>query len=545
MGLTPVLLFAVAHAQQTAPPPNIVFIVTDDMGFNDVSLHGSQQVPTPNIDSIAHAGVTLNRYYTQPVCSPTRATIMTGRHAIHHGIYLPFDHGVGVNHLQLNFTLLPAYLKRAANYSTHAIAKWHLGGNSVSATPTGRGFDSFMGYWCGALDYETHQVSGQKGLMIYDFHNTTRDTDEALVDAYGTFSTYVFSAAATDRIAAQGAAGAGAPPLFLYLAWQNIHWPLQAPAEYVARFANTTGGDSQRNYVAAMLAFVDDAIGNVTRAITAAGLDDNTLIVLVSDNGGPTHGEENTASSNFPLRGGKNTLWEGGVRVVGMVKGPGVAPGVTSSAYVHATDWLPSLVSMATGGKDFKQFAPPGEPPYLDGDGLDVWESIASGGASPSPRNWLLFEAHSNPGAVHGNSLTVGDLKILQYGQEAPVDEDGWWPPPGEDSTTTPYVVVCTPGAAPRVGAANVTQCKAPAWCLFNITDDPCEYNDISSTRPADLAKMIAAIAPYQAAAVPPNYGQGCNPSITCVDAPLAKKGKLSAYWPCDGKFGNVSQPCA
>ena len=103
--------------------PNIVFIVLDDSGFNDVSLHGSQQVPTPNIDAIARGGVTLDRYYTQPVCSPTRASLMTGRHAIHHGIYLPFDHGVGQSHLQLDYTLLPAYLKRAAGYATHAVGK--------------------------------------------------------------------------------------------------------------------------------------------------------------------------------------------------------------------------------------------------------------------------------------------------------------------------------------------------------------------------------------------------------------------------------------
>jgi arylsulfatase A-like enzyme len=134
------------------------------------------------------------------VCSPTRATIMTGRHAIHHGIYLPFDHGVGASHLQLNYTLLPRYLARAANYTTHAIGKWHLGANTVAATPVGRGFETYAGYWCGALDYETHEVSGAGGAMVYDFHNTTRSTDEALVDAYGTFSTRVFSEAATARI---------------------------------------------------------------------------------------------------------------------------------------------------------------------------------------------------------------------------------------------------------------------------------------------------------------------------------------------------------
>jgi hypothetical protein len=125
--------------------------------------------------------------------------------------------------------------------------------------------------------------------------------------------------------------------VFLYLAWQNVHWPLMAPADYVARFANTTGGaGDDRNYVAAMMSFVDDAVGNVTAAISAAGLDDNTIVVLVSDNGGPTNGDEGTASSNFPLRGGKNTLWEGGTRVIGMVRGPGVAVGVTSTAKVRA-----------------------------------------------------------------------------------------------------------------------------------------------------------------------------------------------------------------
>jgi arylsulfatase A-like enzyme len=238
-----------------------------------------------------------------------------------------------------------AYLKAAAGYAAHAVGKWHLGGNTVRATPTGRGFDSYVGYWCGAQDYETHSVSGAGGGMVYDFHNTSTGAgggaafDETLVDAYGTFSTRVFSAAATDIIARQGAAGAGAPPLFLYLAWQNVHWPLMAPAEYVARFANTTGGaGDDRNYVAAMMAFVDDAVGNVTAAVTAAGLDDNTIVVLVSDNGGPTNGDEGTASSNFPLRGGKNTLWEGGTRVIGMVRGPGVAVGVTSTAKVRATE---------------------------------------------------------------------------------------------------------------------------------------------------------------------------------------------------------------
>jgi hypothetical protein len=137
-------------------------------------------------------------------------------------------------------------------------------------------------------------------------------------------------------------------------------------------------------------------------------------------------------------------------------------------------------------------------------------------------------------------------LKIIQYGDEMPAVEDGWFPPPGEDVKTTPYIVTCLPGGAPpTVGTAPAKQCKAPAWCLFNITADPCEYNDLAGSHPAELKAMIAAIAPYQATAVPPNSGTGCNPSTTCVDAPLAKNGKVTAYWACDGPYGNVSKPCA
>lgn len=533
-----------------AVPPNIIFMLVDDQGFNDISLHGSQQIPTPNIDAIAAAGVSFDRYYTNPVCSPTRASLMTGRATIHHGIYLPMNPGINGGHLNLSFTLLPAYLKRAANYTTAAVGKWHLGSTTVSASPVGRGFDSYTGYWCGALDYTSHEVAGPNGTILYDFHNTTATTDEPLVGAYGTFSTNVFVDTATAIIAKQGAAqklSPDSPPLFLYLAWQNVHWPLEAPQEYVARFANTTGGDHNRNYVAAMNAFLDDAVGNVTCAISAAGMVDNTIIILVSDNGGPRFptGSEPGAASNFPLRGGKDTLWEGGVRVNGMMRGPGIAAGMTSSAYVHVTDWLPSLVSMATGGEDYRNFSSPGEPPFQAGDGLDVWTSIASGGVTPSPRNWLLLEAHPDLSSVHGNGLIIDDLKLLTYGSEENGNvEDGWFVPPGQNASTIDYSVKCTSAGFPRTGAANASQCKAPSWCLFNITADPCEYYDLSLSQPIDLANMIAAIAKYQATAVPPNYGSACMPSLTCEDAPLAPRGQLTAVWPCDGMRGNITKPC-
>ena len=186
---------------------SILLILLDDLGFNDVSFHGSPQVPTPAMDEIAHSGVILNNYHAQPVCSPTRASLMSGRHAIHHGIYMPF--APSPLRLNLSYTLLPAGLKKLG-YDTHAVGKWHLGQNVLAALPTARGFDSFYGYWSGAEDYYTHSCHGG-----YDFAEDTRTCFEA----NGSYSTPLLAKRAVDIIDKSEA------PLFLYLALQNVHWP--------------------------------------------------------------------------------------------------------------------------------------------------------------------------------------------------------------------------------------------------------------------------------------------------------------------------------
>lgn len=507
-------------ASAAGTPPNIIFIVADDLGFNDISQHGSPQIPTPNIDEIATTGTLLARYYTQPVCSPTRASILSARHVIHTGIYMPFDHGVTNEHLNVSYTLLPSYLKRCCGYATHAVGKWHLGANTVNATPIGRGFDTHLGYWSGAEDYETHMVAG-----AYDFV----DQLSPAVKYNNTFSTTVFAEQAVSIILAQGAMGPTAPPLFLYLAFQNVHWPLEAPPEYIARFAHVPG---DRRLVCAMAAFLDDAVGNVTGALKTAGLWDKSVVVFVSDNGGPTNGNEGTWSNNFPLRGGKNTLWEGGVRGVGLVRGPGVPVGAVNRAHVHATDWLPSLVSLATGGEDFRRWAAADEPPYQPGDGMDVWQSIVGG---PAQRTWVLLETHAaGQPTVHGDGLVLGDMKLVGYGATMPQDENGWFAPPGQDAATTRYTVVCrdAAGGGPRTGAAPSPQaCQRTKPCLFNITADPCEYHDLAGSQPALLAQLQAQLHTFAATAVPPLKGTGCQPRLVTV---AGTAGPTQAFQPCD-----------
>ncbi len=398
-----------------------------------------------------------------------------------------------------------------------------MGANSLAALPVSRGFDESLGFWSGGQDYLTHWDVNSGGYdMMQDarapFNNTVR------IDQNNTWTTEIFTRHAVDTISRFSPASE--ERLFLYLAYQNVHWPLMAPADYVARFANTTGGNKARQLVAAMASFLDDGVGNVTAALRAAGIFNDTTIIFTSDNGGPTHGDEQTESNNYPLRGGKNTLFEGGTRVVGLVSGAGVEKtGYTNTEKVHATDWLPSLVSMATGGEDFKQFAPPGEPPYLLGDGVDVWATIAAG--APSPRDWLLLEAHAagkGAPAVHGDALIVGDWKIYRRGADFAQVENGWWPPPGQDPAGVRYTLSC--GAPQPPAPPSNTSCMK-SYCLFNVTRDPCEYFDVAAEHPDVVAALTARLADFQATAVPPEAGSGCAmKKVSCGDA--------FCFFPCD-----------
>jgi len=217
------------------------------------------------------------------------------------------------------------------------------------------------------------------------------------------------------------------------------------------------------------------------------------------------------------MRGGKNTLWEGGTRVNGIVRGPGLQKvGVASSLKVHATDWVPTLVSMAS-GRPWTDFIAPDEPPYLLGDGLDVWQGLATGDASQSPRDWLVLETHPrNAGdRVHGDAYIKGDFKILKY-QYSPSEENGWHPPPGQDPTQVSYQLGCPP--PPANGNKTAAQCSSE-WCLFNVTADPCEQNDLAGEYPEVVAQLVAQLGPFMDTAVPELVPEGPQPLVLPLDS--------------------------
>ena len=239
-------------------------------------------------------------------------------------------------------------------------------------------------------------------------------------------------------------------------------------------------------------------------------------------NGGPTNGNEGTQSNNWPLRGGKNTLWEGGTRGVGAVRGAGIQQpgGTVSLGAMHVADWLPTLLHAASGDPDWlKNNVAADEPPYLLGDGIDVWPMLSSG--ATSARTEIMQECHPGGDSVaHGNSITIGKWKAVHIGPTMPSDEAGWNAPPGEDPRQITSQLKCDPAGPPTT--VDPKQCK-DTFCLFDMDSDPCEYHDVAAQHPDVVQQLKARLAAYQATAVAPVKGEGCTPVIT--------KG---AWRPCD-----------
>ncbi len=335
------LALMLGDAPATADP-NIVFMMADDLGWNDVGYHGSE-IQTPHVDSIAQQGVQLDRYYAAPLCSPTRAAFLTGRNPLRLGVDRPVEVTGG---LPLSETLLPEML-REAGYQTAIAGKWHLGMGHVMYHPQNRGFGSAYGHLGPAVDYWTHIWTG--GL---DWHR-----DGKVLEEEG-YSTELIGAEAERVIRERDAA----KPLFLYVAFNAPHAPIQPLEEDLIRH-EAIENPNRRAY-AAVVGAMDRAVGRILAALDAEGMTGNTLVVWCSDNGGaPRMGADNT-----PLRGGKGGAFEGGIRVPATAWQPGaVEGGGKVTQMVTAADWLATIleaagVSQAEG---------------LELDGISMWPALA------------------------------------------------------------------------------------------------------------------------------------------------------------------------
>ena len=332
--------------------PHIIFFLVDDWGYNDCGYQSSWlNWTTPNIDKLMQAGVRFTHYYTHELCGPSRAALLTGRYAARFGMNGDTQDIVELPHSE--FTL--GQEMQSAGYRTNLIGKWHMGYSNWEQTPTFRGFDYFYGYYGGEIDYWT-KFNGP-WLDLHEMEYVVNDTHALDIT---THSAYLYEQKA-EEVISKHAVNYPNTPMFLYYASQLIHtspsgtW--QAPQHFIDRcalYVNTTHTNTNtlnaESYCALNL-MLDEVIGNLTCALHTAGMYDNTLFVLVSDNGGvPT-----MSGNSWPFKGAKGSLYRGGESVAGFMYGstsviPAVSQGSSYDGVMHVTDWLPTLMNVATNG---------------------------------------------------------------------------------------------------------------------------------------------------------------------------------------------------
>jgi len=459
-------------------PLHIVFLVMDDLGWNDVGFR-SGALSTPTIDTLAKEGVILQNYYVMDACAPTRATFMTGRHVTRTGIYTPFA-GTEPEGVPLDEIFLPSVLKKAG-YATHMIGKWHLGFYQHLYTPTFRGFDSFYGFYGWGEHYTEHTIAYSQPVEGYDFRDDASPMCGAncsVVDwsANGTYSTHLFARRAVRVINSHDVA----TPLFLYLAWQAVHAPNQVPAAYEAPFASSP----REPIYSGMVAAADEGIANVTAALSARGMLSDTIIVFTTDNGAPIARNSGIGGSNYPLRGGKQSIFEGGVRGVAFVWSRRLAPG-EHHGLAHSVDWLPTLAGLA--GASTAATKPL--------DGLDMWPALLGHGVT---RERLFLGCNAEMGcAVRDGTwkLIVGKPGSGWSGTDVIVDTvDGWSPAdPGDAFTRETY---WTTG----------TNYKNSSQLLFNLADDESERHDLSEQHPEVVTELGRFLWSYTSTKVPLSF---------------------------------------
>ena len=376
--------------------PNIIVILADDLGYADIGCHGCKDIPTPHIDALAKDGVRCTSgYAAAPVGAPTRAALFTGRYPqrFGHEFNPPRDPKEAYG-LTLSEKTLANMLKDAG-YATGLVGKWHLG-SDAKFHPLQRGFQEFFGFLDGAHYY----LKGDNTLSSTIDLGTSKPWPNGIMRGTKLVEEKEYLTDAFTREAVAFVDAHGKDPFFLCLSYNAPHTPLEAPEKYLRRVIGVTGGDQRRRVYAAMIAALDDGVGAVVAKVKEKGLDKDTLIFFLSDNGGITG--YLSPSSNAPFLGTKSELLEGGIRVPYLVKWPGRLPaGTVYDKPVSVLDILPT--ALAAAGTDA------GKGRALDGVDLSPYFSGKNTGA---PHEMLFWR--------FGPSWAVcfGSYKLLQVNKE-------------------------------------------------------------------------------------------------------------------------------
>jgi len=387
-----------AAGQGSASKPNVIVILADDLGYGDLSAYGATDLRTPNIDRLIAAGMRFDRFYANcPVCSPTRASLLTGRFPDLVGVP-----GVIRTHITDNWgylfpqaVLLPQLLKQAG-YHTAIVGKWHLGLASPN-TPNERGFDHFHGFLGDMMDdYYTHRRHGFNYMRL---NNKEIDPEGHATD--------LFTQWAIDYVRERSREK---QPFFLYLAYNAPHAPIQPPQEWLERVKQREKGISdKRTGLVALIEHLDAGIGKMIDALEETGLRDNTLVIFTSDNGG----QLSTGATNGPLRAGKGDLYEGGIRVPMCAAWPGrIKAGSGSNRIALTMDLFPTLCE-AVGVRVEHEI-----------DGRSILPTLI--GNSQHEEDRILFWVRREGGNRYGGrayyAARQGDFKLLQNSPFEPLE---------------------------------------------------------------------------------------------------------------------------
>ncbi len=434
-----------------AAQPNVVIFLADDLGWADVGFHGEESIETPSLDRLAREGVQLNRFYTTPICSPTRAALMTGRDpmrlGVAYGVIMPW-HSIGIHPVE---RFMPQSFQ-AAGYQTAMVGKWHLGHAQMTYHPNQRGFDHFYGHLHTEVGYFP-PFANQGGR---DFQRNGTPIDDQ------GYETFLLADEASRWIRARDKQ----KPFFLYIPFIAPHTPLDAPEELKQKYADLDDDrkparskntdqtrqmsrlmlqKSARPTYAAVVDGMDQAIGRVLDTLDEQGITNDTIVLFFSDNGGAAYATG--GADNVPLRGGKGDTFEGGIRVVAALRWPAqLEAGGSFDSIMSVMDVFPTLAA-AAGVEPQSSF---------DLDGRNLWSAIHED-RHVSLDEYLFFASET---PIRGSfSLTAFDdeWKLVQEVRQGLLSAD-----------VTNY--------------------------LFRIADDPNEYNNLAAEHPDVVAQMAEAI---------------------------------------------------
>lgn len=501
--LSLLVVLLVAPLTLGADPPHIILILVDDWGWANVGYHRdppTEEVQTLNIDSLVKDGLELDQNYMYAVCSPSRSSLLSGRLPIHVNDqnsmdnYNPDDPLSGYSGIPPQMTGIAEKLK-IGGYETHMVGKWHAGHVIPEQLPNGKGFDTSFGYLKGSNDYYTEIMGACDGTGVVDLW----DTDKPAWGKNGTGEDNYEEALFKERVWEILDSHDTDKPLFLYYSSHIVHTPFQVPNRYVDEFDFID--HEGRKYYQAMSKYLDDFIGELVDTLQSKGLWDNTLFIVSADNGGPVY--SGGGGNNYPLKGGKLSDWQGGVRGNGFINGgylPEKMRGQKTDSYIHIADWYATFCALAEVDPTDDKAAEAGLPPI---DSLNMWPML-SGETSTSPRVDI---------PISYSTLISGDYKILT----GRVSQAGW--------TGPQYPNVTSPE-----GINNAEQC-GDEGCLYNIKEDPEERVNLASEMPGLLNEMREKLEGYQATYFNPD--RGSTPPEACQMA----MGKYEGFW---GPFINV-----